>query len=116
MAFDAELHPILAHLTQHPAALDALDLLASGPLSPRELGARLHARRRAVDAAVRALAAHGLVSRCGPSGSWDRPVRTCCELTPRGHDLARQLPRLDTLTAIYELLLYGRSSDGTACQ
>ncbi|TNC20977.1 hypothetical protein [Amycolatopsis alkalitolerans] len=112
MASDAKLDPILAQLVRYPAALDVLDLLAAGPCTPAGLRTRLRAKRRAVDAALRVLAAYGLVGRCGRAGTWDEPVSACYELTGRGHDLAHRLERFDTLVAIYELLLYGEQLSG----
>lgn len=115
MAFDARLDPTLAQLARQPLTLDVLGLLASGAAGPRKLRTQLRARHRRVAAALRVLAAYGLISRPGRQGSWDVPVgrRATYVLTGRGHELARKLQEAETLVAIYELLLYGEPRDGS---
>jgi hypothetical protein len=109
MASGADLDPLLVRLIRQPLTLDIVNLMAREPLSLRALRGRLRAERPSVEAALRLLAAHMVVKRCGRAGSWDQPIpsRVRYELTEPGHELARQLGRFDVLVAVYDQLLHG---------
>ncbi|HVW40254.1 MAG TPA: hypothetical protein VHC18_02785 [Amycolatopsis sp.] len=116
MTSGAGLDPVLAQLARHPVTLDAPGLLAQEPLTLAALSARLRTRRRTVEAALRVLAAHGMVSRRDQAGSWDErgAAPVLYQLTRAGQDLDRRLQRFDTLVAIYEHLLCGEPSEDSA--
>ncbi|HVV11987.1 hypothetical protein [Amycolatopsis sp.] len=109
MFHEGDLDPVLADLLSCPLAIILIEYLAIGRLSLSELRALARARRRATEAALRVLAAHQLVARCGVRGTWDaRPEASArFELTDSGRQAARQLEELDVWVTIYQRYLYG---------
>ena len=99
---DSEVIAQLARLVSQRYVVEVLDALADAPHTRAELRRLLHARPAALDAAVRALAAHGAV-RQPDQGTWDLPgsAGTRYQLTPEGHRFVALLSRLDVWTALY---------------
>ena len=100
--------PELDRLLDYPVAVDVLDLLAAGPAGFSALRTMLRVRRRELDAALRVLAAHGLVHRHGHLGTWDwrAPLSARYALTDDGRDLAARLDDLDVWVTIYQRYLH----------
>jgi DNA-binding HxlR family transcriptional regulator len=92
----------LARLVSRRHVVEVLDALAESPRTRADLRRQLPGRARALDTALRALAAHGAVRRTD-LGTWDLPgaATTRYQLTPAGHRLVALLSRLDVWTALY---------------
>ncbi|HKS44572.1 MAG TPA: hypothetical protein VJT49_05555 [Amycolatopsis sp.] len=99
--------PDLDRLLDHPLAVDVLDALGARPRTFAGLRSDFRARRRDLDAALRVLAAYGLVRRCGQPGTWDwcAPLSVSYELTGKGRHLAGELEDLDVWVRVYERYL-----------
>lgn len=86
----------------HPQVVEILDALSEGPHSVRDLTRVVGARRRAVSAALRVMAADGLV-RADHRGSWDEPLAAdVVRLTGRGEAIVDSLSRFEVWMALYE--------------
>jgi hypothetical protein len=82
----------IGELVSHPNVVEVLDALSNRTMTLADLTSTTRAGRRAVTAALRRVAAHGLVTTTD-GGSWDGlpPHCTACQLTNRGHGLVETL-------------------------
>jgi DNA-binding HxlR family transcriptional regulator len=89
-------------LVSHPNVVEVLDALSDGPMTLADLRASVPSARRGL-AALRILAAHGLVS-AADGGSWDNIARgnTVYRHTDRGRALFETLSRLSVWTTMLE--------------
>ena len=99
---DAPVDRALLDLIRRPYVAEVLAALDDKPSTLTELSRAAGTSRRAVAAALRALAAHHAVSRTPVTGTWDRAGRHGrYRLTPAGHALIRRLFDLDVWTTVY---------------
>ncbi|BBZ30167.1 hypothetical protein MMAD_44620 [Mycolicibacterium madagascariense] len=93
----------LRDLVGHRHVVEALDALSNGPGTVAELVHRVGCGRRGLAAALRTIAAHGLVGTNHP-GSWDAPASrdALYALTDRGHTVVATLSRLSVWTLLVE--------------
>jgi DNA-binding HxlR family transcriptional regulator len=90
-------------LVSHPHVVEVLDALSSGPMTLADLRASVPSARRGLTAALRILAAHGVVT-AGDGGSWDNIARgnTVYRYTDRGRALFETLSRLSAWTKMFD--------------
>jgi DNA-binding HxlR family transcriptional regulator len=90
-------------LVSHPNVVEVLDALSDGPMRLADLRASVPSARRGLTAALRILAAHGLVS-AADGGSWDNIARgnTVYRYTDRGRALFETLSRLSAWTTMLD--------------
>ena len=94
----------LRELVGHRHVVETLDALSNGPVTAAAVRRRIGGgRRRGLAAALRTIAAHGLVGM-DPPGSWDAPASrdTLYTLTDRGRAVIATLSRLSVWTALVE--------------
>jgi DNA-binding HxlR family transcriptional regulator len=82
----------LRALVSHRYVIEVLDALSNGPMTLADIRSSIHGGRRELAAAVRLVAARGLVTR-NDTGSWDTDASV--DATYRHTDLGR---------AVFELL------------
>jgi DNA-binding HxlR family transcriptional regulator len=95
--------PNLREVVNHPHVVELLDALSFGPMTFEDLRVRARTGRRGLAAALRVIAARGLVASTD-NGSWDTQPRA--EAVYRHTDLGRRvfeaLSRFSVWTAMYE--------------
>jgi DNA-binding HxlR family transcriptional regulator len=93
----------LCELVNHAHVVEVLDALSSGPMTFRELRARIGAGRRGLLAALRVVGARGLVAR-SEDGSWDiaPSVGAVFRHTDLGGQVFDALARFSVWTAMYD--------------
>lgn len=91
-------------LLSHPNVVEVLDALSGRPMTVADMRANIPSGRRALAAALRILAAHGLVTKSA-GGSWDSivPRNRVYGLTDRGRALVKTLSRLSVWTQMLEV-------------
>ncbi|RZL84673.1 MAG: hypothetical protein EOP32_02755 [Rhodococcus sp. (in: high G+C Gram-positive bacteria)] len=92
----------MGELVNHPHIVELLDVLSPWPQTATALGARVRLRPRLLMAALRILAARGLVAG-DRGGSWDTraPHTATYWLTDRGRRTADMLSSFWVWTALY---------------
>jgi DNA-binding HxlR family transcriptional regulator len=93
----------LRELVNHPHVVEVLDALTHGPMTFTDLNSRVHAGRRGLAAALRLVAARGLVAM-NRNGNWDSdaPVDAIYRHTELGRLVVERLSHFSVWTAMYE--------------
>ncbi len=93
----------LCELVSHANVVEVLDALSRAPVTVGELRSQVCAGRRAPIAALRVVAACGLVVRT-ENGSWDTEVSADAVYRPtdRGRQVLDALSRFSVWTAMYD--------------
>ena len=96
--------PKIGEAISHPYVVELLDVLSEGPMALGDLQSSVRAGRRAVVAALRVAAVHGLVAR-SDGGSWDvlTPGRRLYRMTDRGLRLVQKLSSLEVWAAVIDI-------------
>jgi DNA-binding HxlR family transcriptional regulator len=95
--------PDLIELVNHAHVVEVLDALTRGPITYTDLRAQVHARQRALVAALRLIGARGLVTRTD-NGSWDTdpPDDVVYRYTDLGWVVVEALSCYSLWTAMYD--------------
>jgi DNA-binding HxlR family transcriptional regulator len=93
--------PSLRELVSHPHVVELLDALTNGPMTFADLRAHVRIGRRGLAAALRLVAARGLVARTD-NGTWDAepPVNAEYRHTDVGRQVVEELSNFSVWTAI----------------
>ncbi|MDT5038125.1 MAG: hypothetical protein QOE03_3310 [Micromonosporaceae bacterium] len=93
----------LMSLVSQPHVVEVLDTVDAGPLNVVDVVTRTRLSRRRAAGVLRALAADGIVTRCGTTGSWDDrdDPNTMYTLTTAGRATMRELYTLDVWNEMY---------------
>jgi DNA-binding transcriptional ArsR family regulator len=100
---ESDYAPDLRELLSHPHVVEVLDALSRGPMTVARISAHVPAGRRGLEAALRIVAAHGLVAKEG-NGSWDTdaPGNTVYRHTGRGRRVVDALSRFSAWTTMFD--------------
>lgn len=95
--------PSLRELVSHRHVVELLDALAHGPMTLAEIRSNVPTGRRGLAAALRLVAARGLVAR-SDNGSWDTdaPMSVVYRPTEVGRRVINALSRFSVWTAMLE--------------
>jgi DNA-binding HxlR family transcriptional regulator len=95
--------PNLRELVNHPHVVEVLDALTHGPMTFADLRSRVGTGRRGLAAALRLVAARGLVTRTD-TGTWDTepPADALYRHTDLGRQVIEALSRFSVWTAMYD--------------
>jgi DNA-binding HxlR family transcriptional regulator len=93
----------LRELVSHRYVVEVLDALSDGPMTLADIRSSVHAGRRELAAAVRLVAARGLVTR-SDTGSWDTDasVHAVYRHTDLGRDVYEALSRFSFWTTVFD--------------
>jgi DNA-binding HxlR family transcriptional regulator len=93
----------LCELVNHAHVVEVLDALSNGPITFRKLRSQSGTSRQGLVAALRVVAARGLVT-CTGNGSWDTEPSpgTVYGYTDRGLQVIEALSRFSVWTALYD--------------
>jgi DNA-binding HxlR family transcriptional regulator len=93
----------LRALVSHRYVVEVLDALSSGPMTMADIRSSIHAGRRELAAAVRLVAARGLVTR-NDTGSWDTDasVDAIYRHTDLGRVVFESLSRFSFWTTVFD--------------
>jgi hypothetical protein len=95
--------PNLRELVSHPHVVEVLDALSHGPMTLADMRSKVHAGRRGLAAALRIVAARGLVAK-EDNGSWDTNAvgNTVYRHTDRGRRMVETLSRFSVWTTMFD--------------
>jgi DNA-binding HxlR family transcriptional regulator len=93
----------LRELVSHRYVVEVLDALSHGPMTLADIRSSIHAGRRELAAAVRLVAARGLVTR-NDTGSWDTDasVHAVYRHTDLGRAVFESLSRFSFWTTVFD--------------
>jgi DNA-binding HxlR family transcriptional regulator len=93
----------LRELVSHRYVVEVLDALSHGPMTLADIRSSIHAGRRELTAAVRLVAARGLVTR-NDGGSWDTDasVHAVYRHTDLGRAVFESLSRFSFWTTVFD--------------
>ena len=93
----------LRALVSHRYVIEVLDALSNGPMTLADIRSSIHGGRRELAAAVRLVAAHGLVTR-DDTGSWDTDasINAIYRHTDLGRVVFESLSRFSFWTRVFD--------------